>query len=156
VKLFERRSARIAAVPINLSFILSIALAFASGPALASGLPVPIPAHPLALATVQRSNYRPLNSTIAAKPANSTIIVQDDDEDQPEVAPADVDKYVAVYKAMQRNRSMTVEQAAAAQGMTVKSFRELENRIERDESAREHARDALRAAASPGSGSPSP
>ena len=77
-------------------------------------------------------------------------VAQDEDEsqgDETEVATSDIDKYVAVYKAMQRDRSLSVEQAASAQGMTLKAFRDLENRIERDESAREHARQALRAAA---------
>ena len=79
-------------------------------------------------------------------------VAQQEDEDQtdePEVATSDIDKYVAVYKAMQRDRSLTVEQAASAQGMTLKAFRDLENRIERDESAREHARQELRTTASP-------
>lgn len=78
-------------------------------------------------------------------------IAQDEDQsqgDESEVPTSDIDKYVAVYKAMQRDRSLSVEQAASAQGMTLEAFRNLENRIERDESAREHARQALRAAAS--------
>lgn len=78
-------------------------------------------------------------------------VAQDQDESQGDesgVATSDIDKYVAVYKAMQRDRSLSVEQAANAQGMTLEAFRDLENRIERDESAREHARQALRAAAS--------
>jgi hypothetical protein len=78
-------------------------------------------------------------------------VAQNEDEsqgDESEVATSDIDKYVAVYKAMQRDRSLSVEQAANTQGMTLKAFRDLENRIERDESAREHARHALRAAAS--------
>jgi hypothetical protein len=77
-------------------------------------------------------------------------VVQDEDQgDETDVSTADIDKYVAVYKAMQRDRTMTAEQAAIGQGMTLKSFRDLENRIEGDESAREQAREKLRAAASP-------
>jgi len=82
---------------------------------------------------------------------NLCSVVQDEDAsqgDESEVSTSDIDKYVAVYKAMQRDRSVSVEQAANAQGMTLEAFRDLENRIERDESAREHARQALRAAAS--------
>lgn len=67
--------------------------------------------------------------------------------DEGEVSPDQVDKYVAVYKAMHRDRSLTAEQAAAAQGMTLRDFRELENRIQRDDSALQHARDELQAAA---------
>src|SRR6185437_1678689 len=77
-------------------------------------------------------------------------VVQDEDQgDETDVSTADINKYVAVYKAMQRDRSMTAEQAAIGQGMTLKSFRDLENRIEGDEAAREQAREKLRAAASP-------
>lgn len=67
--------------------------------------------------------------------------------DEGEVSPDQVDKYVAVYKAMHRDRSLTAEQAAAAQGMSLRDFRELENRIQRDDSALQHARDELQAAA---------
>ncbi|MGH8012004.1 MAG: hypothetical protein ACREQ4_05855 [Candidatus Binataceae bacterium] len=64
-----------------------------------------------------------------------------------EVPPDQVEKYIAVYKAMHRNRSLTAQQAAAQQGMTLKQFRDLENRIERDDAARDHVRDELQKAA---------
>ena len=57
----------------------------------------------------------------------------------------EIEKYVAVYRAMQRNHSMTVEQAAAAQGLTVGAFRDLERRIESDDLSRDDARRALAA-----------
>ena len=56
---------------------------------------------------------------------------------------------VAVYRAMQRNHSMTVEQATAAQGLTVGAFRDLERRIESDDLARDDARRALAGGATP-------
>jgi hypothetical protein len=62
-------------------------------------------------------------------------------------SPEQIEKYVAVYRAMQRNHNLTIEQAAAAQGMTVAAFRELEQRIESDELARDDARRALAASA---------
>jgi len=70
-----------------------------------------------------------------------------------EVSTDEVEKYVAVYKAMQRNRSLTVDQAAAAQGLTTKQFRELEDRVQRDDVALQQVRAELQAAAqaSPGS-----
>jgi DNA-binding transcriptional MerR regulator len=80
---------------------------------------------------------------------------QNDDADENEVSTADIQKYVSVYKAMQRNRSLTVEQAAAAQGLTTEQFRQLENRVERDDAALQQARDELQAAAK-GSLSPRP
>jgi hypothetical protein len=85
------------------------------------------------------------------------VIVQADDPDQNEVSTDDVDKYVAVYKAMQRNRSLTIDQATASQGLTTRQFRELENRVQRDEAALQKARDELQAAAqsSPAAGEPS-
>ncbi len=66
------------------------------------------------------------------------------DDDSSEVPPAQVDKYVAVYKAMQRDHSLTVEEAASKQGMTVAAFRSLEAKIERDDVLRERVRKALR------------
>jgi len=67
-------------------------------------------------------------------------------DDQTEVPPAQVQKYIAVYKATQSNHSLTVEQAAAQQGLTVEQFRTLEGRIERDDALRERVRKALRGA----------
>lgn len=64
-----------------------------------------------------------------------------------EVSPAQIGKYVAVYKAMQHDRSLTVAQAAQRQGLTLDQFRALELKIERDDTAREQARDALQSAA---------
>jgi hypothetical protein len=77
----------------------------------------------------------------------------EDAGDETEVPPAEVNKYIEVYKATQRDHSLTVEQAAAQHGLTLEAFRQLENKIEQDDSAREHVRDALQAAAT---ASPSP
>jgi hypothetical protein len=75
-------------------------------------------------------------------------LVQDSDDDaDSEIPPDQVEKYVAVYKDMQRNRSLTVETAAAKEGLSVAEFRELERKIGRDDAAREHVRTELQAAA---------
>lgn len=66
------------------------------------------------------------------------------------VAPEEVEKYVAVYKAMQRDRSLSVQRAAARQGLTLDQFRALESRIERDDAARERVRQELQSAAAKG------
>ena len=66
-----------------------------------------------------------------------------------DVPPPEVDKYIKVYQAMQRNRNLTVEQAAAQQGLSVSAFRSLENRIQRNDALREHVRDSLKPQASP-------
>ena len=82
------------------------------------------------------------------------ILAQDENaSDENEVPSAEINKYIEVYKATQRDHSLTVEQAAAQQGLTLEAFRQLENKIEQDDSAREHVRDALQAAAT---ASPSP
>jgi hypothetical protein len=75
------------------------------------------------------------------------LLAQDEGGDNSEVTPAEIEKYVAVYRAMHRDRSLTVEQAAAQQGMTVAAFRSLENRVQRDDAALQHARDELQASA---------
>ena len=96
--------------------------------------------------------------TSAALPAESrgasiraaTQLVQDEGSgDEADVPPQDVDKYIKVYQSMQHNRNLTVEQAAAAQGLSVPAFRSLEDRIERNDALREHVRDALKPQASP-------
>jgi hypothetical protein len=70
-----------------------------------------------------------------------------DDSDENQVPATQVEKYIAVYKAMHRDRSLTVEQAAAQQGMTLTEFRDLENRVQRDDAAMEHVRDELQESA---------
>jgi hypothetical protein len=72
---------------------------------------------------------------------------QDDEAGENSVPTDQVEKYVSVYKAMQHNRTMTIDQAAAAQGLTLEQFRDLENRVERDDAASQQARDELQDAA---------
>ncbi|MGH7815744.1 MAG: hypothetical protein ACREQI_17285 [Candidatus Binataceae bacterium] len=89
------------------------------------------------IATVQRQMRRA-----------PTLIAQDGDQiDEPEVPQSQVDKYVAVYKAMQRDHSLTAAQAAAQQGFTVEQFRALENRIMGNNVLHAQVRKALRDAA---------
>ncbi len=70
-------------------------------------------------------------------------------EDDKDVPTSQVDKYINVYEAMQKDHSLTVEQAASRQGLTVAQFRALENKIEGDDTLRERVRKALRHAANP-------
>jgi hypothetical protein len=67
----------------------------------------------------------------------------DQDTENNEVSPAQVEQYVKVYQLMQRNRSMTVDQAAASQHLTVNQFRDIEARVERDGVLRERVRREL-------------
>jgi hypothetical protein len=77
-------------------------------------------------------------------PSDNNLSQADDDTSSGKGASLDqIEKYVAVYRAMQRNHNLTIEQAAAAQGLTMAAFRELEQRIESDELARDDARRAL-------------
>ena len=78
--------------------------------------------------------------------AGRVLAAQDDEvpSDENDVAPQDVDKYIKVYQAMQHDRSLTVEQATAQQGITVSQFRGMEDRIERNDALREHVREALK------------
>jgi len=73
--------------------------------------------------------------------------------DDAEVPPDKVEKYINVYKAMQRDHGLSVEQAASAQGLTLEAFREIESKVERDDLVREHVRQAL-ANKSPNSAEP--
>jgi hypothetical protein len=68
----------------------------------------------------------------------------------PEVPPDQVEKYINAYKAMQRNHSLTVDEAASQQGLSVKQFRDIEGKIERDDMLREHVRQVLSKSSSPG------
>ena len=72
--------------------------------------------------------------------------VQDSDEEGEEVnIPVEqTDKYIAVYSAMQRDHSLTVEQAAAQQGLSVSEFRAIEDKIERNPMVHQRVLDALR------------
>ena len=76
------------------------------------------------------------------------MMAQDDDDSaNDEVSPDQVDKYVAVYQAMQHDRALTVDQATAQQHLTVEQFRAIEAKIERDGVLRERVRrDLLKSA----------
>jgi hypothetical protein len=95
---------------------------------------------------------RSLSRTLLARDQILVQTAQEDDDDSGDdstsdkgVSPDQIAKYVAVYRAMQRNHSITVEQAAASQGLTVGAFRDLEQRIESDDISRDDARRALAA-----------
>jgi len=86
-------------------------------------------------------------TTAPALPVYNSLAQADDDSGETEVPPGEIEKYVAVYKAMQRDRTLTVDQAATQQGLTVQAFRDLESRVQRDDAALQRARDELQAAA---------
>ena len=63
--------------------------------------------------------------------------------DEAEIPAEQVEKYINVYRAMQRDHSLNIEQAANSQGLTMEAFRGIESKIERDDLVREHVRQAL-------------
>ncbi len=85
---------------------------------------------------------------LVATPANQLAQDSDDDDNQ-DVPTSQVDKYISVYESMQKDHNLTVDQAASKQGLTVAQFRDLENKIEADDTLRERVRKALRHAANP-------
>jgi hypothetical protein len=85
---------------------------------------------------------------LAAEQAVPASAAEADDDDK-DVPTSQVDRYISVYEAMQKDHNLTVEQAASKQGLTVAQFRSLENKIESDDVLRERVRKALRHAANP-------
>jgi hypothetical protein len=95
--------------------------------------------------TRQRQHHGLQLAAEQAVPASASE-ADDDDKDVPT---SQVDRYISVYEAMQKDHNLTVEQAASKQGLTVAQFRSLENKIESDDVLRERVRKALRHAANP-------
>src|SRR5579863_7576168 len=87
---------------------------------------------------------------LAAEPATAPAPPSEtDEEDDKDVPTSQVDKYISVYESMQKDHGLTVEQATSKQGLTVAQFREIEGKIERDDTLRERVRKALRHANNP-------
>lgn len=81
--------------------------------------------------------------------AAATQVAQAEGDEAP--PPSDqVDKYIAVYTAMQRDHNLTVDQAASKQGLTVAQFRSLEDRIQRNPVVHDRVLAALKAASKGG------
>src|SRR5215469_8310613 len=78
-------------------------------------------------------------------PAAKGTIVQNAPTTRPgeTVSSSEVQKYVAVYDAMHRNRRLTLQEAAASQNLSVPAFRDLERKIEQNPSALAQARTEL-------------
>jgi hypothetical protein len=79
------------------------------------------------------------------------MLAQDDSVSDEDAVPTDqVDKYIAVYSAMQKNHGLTVDQAAPKQGLTVDEFRTLEDKIARNPVVHQRVLDALKSSSSGG------
>ena len=102
----------------------------------------------IAIPKARATSASPTPLTVIAS-GTGTVQTEADEDDDKDVPPGQVDKYVSVYRSMQKDHGLTVEQAASKQGMTVTQFRSLEDKIERDDTLRERVRTALRKAAKP-------
>ena len=91
-----------------------------------------------------KSQLRDRLRQIAAEPATVPAPPSETDEDDKDVPTNQVDKYISVYESMQKDHNLTVDQATLKQGLTVAQFREIEGKIERDDTLRERVRKALR------------
>jgi len=89
--------------------------------------------------------------SIASATPRHIQIAQDEGVADEDAVPTDqVDKYIAVYSAMQKNHSLSVADAASKQGLTVDQFRTLEDKIGRNPIVHQRVLDALKASSSNG------
>lgn len=108
---------------------VALAAAVTAGAGIALGAPL---SSPLTIAGVSASGaLRELSQAEAP-------------DDEAPIPTDQVDKYIAVYSAMQRDHGLSVEQAASKQGLTVSRFREIEDKIERNPVVHERVLEALR------------
>ncbi|MBF6569287.1 MAG: hypothetical protein IVW54_10480 [Candidatus Binataceae bacterium] len=63
--------------------------------------------------------------------------------DEDTLSPRQINQYVAVYRTMQHNHRLTVEQACARQGLTISAFRAMEQKIEHNDQLRNEVRRQL-------------
>ena len=104
------------------------------------------PAPAISIAASTRESRSAVNLSASARRLK---LAQDENVPDEDAVPTDqVDKYIAVYSAMQKNHSLGVEQAASKQGLTVDQFRTLEDKIERNPVVHQRVLDALKASAS--------
>jgi len=88
-------------------------------------------------------SHLPGPATSAASPPPWLSAQQAAGQGSSPVRPEDVEKYIKVYQAMQRNRALTIVQATAQQHMSVAEFRQIEGQVERDGVLRERVRTQL-------------
>jgi hypothetical protein len=91
-----------------------------------------------------KSQLRDRDLRLATEPATAPAPPEETDEDDKDVPTNQVDKYISVYESMQKDHNLTVDQATSKQGLTVAQFRQIEGKIERDDTLRERVRKALR------------
>src|ERR1700736_1327162 len=121
----NRQAHSAARPPVRLLRMLLGAAAIGLGlPRLASADITPACAAPASLRT--QAPRRITNSSRAVHNGlgqNDLGQGDDDTSSGKGASPEQIEKYVAVYRAMQRNHNLTVERAAAGQGLTAAAFR---------------------------------
>ncbi len=61
----------------------------------------------------------------------------------PTVSDVELERYIAVYRAMHADHSLTIDEALRPHGMTVEDFRNLERRVQENHRLVERVREAL-------------
>jgi len=67
----------------------------------------------------------------------------DDDHDQQGVTEAEIELYIDVYSAMQKDHDITIESAIAPHNVSLEQFRDVERRVQKDQRMVDRVREAL-------------
>ena len=92
---------------------------------------------------IAKAHWIPDSSWLAADSDGWQIGQEDEEFETEEVAPEQIEKYVKVYTAMQRDRTLTVDEATAREHLSVAAFRDIESKVERDGVLRDRVRREL-------------
>ncbi len=67
----------------------------------------------------------------------------DEEHEQQGVTEAEIELYIDVYSAMQKDHDMTIEVAIAPHNVSLEQFRDVERRVQRDQRIVDRVREAL-------------
>jgi hypothetical protein len=67
----------------------------------------------------------------------------EEEEETPGVTESELELYIEVYKAMQSNHALTIEEALKSHGLSLETFRNTERRIQKEQRYVERVRKAL-------------
>jgi hypothetical protein len=68
---------------------------------------------------------------------------ENDDRDQQGVTEAEIELYIDVYSAMQKDHDITIDSAIASHNVSLEQFRDVERRVQRDQRMVDRVREAL-------------
>jgi hypothetical protein len=66
-----------------------------------------------------------------------------EEEESPGVSESEIERYIEVYKAMQANHALTIEEAVKPFNVTLEQFRAIERRIQKEQRYVDRVRKAL-------------